>query len=101
MKNSINEAMKELLNSTLCSIEAELDCDVLTYYGPIVDGNENALLEIVEDLGKNCERKLAIILTTTGGSATAVERYVNIIRKHYDKVIFIVPDYAYLGCVPK
>ena len=95
MKNSINEAMKELLNSTLCSIEAELDCDVLTYYGPIVDGNENALLEIVEDLGKNCERKLAIILTTTGGSATAVERYVNIIRKHYDKVIFIVPDYAY------
>ena len=25
----------------------------------------------------------------------AVERYVNIIRKHYNKVIFIVPDYAY------
>ncbi len=97
MKNSINEAMKELLNSTLCNIEAKLDCDVLTYYGPIVDGNENALLEIVEDLGKNCERKpkLAIILTTTGGSATAVERYVNIIRKHYDQIIFIVPDYAY------
>ena len=35
------------------------------------------------------------MLTTTGGSATAVERYVNIIRKHYSKVIFIVPDYAY------
>lgn len=30
-----------------------------------------------------------------GGSATAVERYVNIIRHHYTKVSFIVPDYAY------
>ena len=39
--------------------------------------------------------KLAILLTTIGGSTTAVERYVNIIRKHYSKVIFIVPDYAY------
>lgn len=97
MKNSINEAMKELLDSTLCSIEEKLDCDVLSYYGPILDGNENALLEIIEELGKNCMRKsmLAILLTTTGGSATAVERYVNIIRKHYSKVIFIVPDYAY------
>ena len=25
----------------------------------------------------------------------AVERYVNIIRKHYEKVVFIIPDYAY------
>lgn len=30
-----------------------------------------------------------------GGSAIAVERYVNIIRKHYEEVIFIIPDYAY------
>ena len=36
-----------------------------------------------------------IILTTTGGSAIAVERYVNIIRYHYKEVHFIVPDYAY------
>ena len=52
MKNSINEAMKDLLDSTLCSIEKKLDCDVLTYYGPIVEGNENVLLEIIEELGK-------------------------------------------------
>lgn len=97
MRNSINEAMKGLLNSTLCDIEAKFDCDVLTYYGPIVDGNENALLDIIENLGKNVQRKpkLTIILTTQGGSATAVERYVNIIRKHYNMVVFIVPDYAY------
>ena len=32
---------------------------------------------------------------TGGGSAIAVERYVNILRKHYTEVNFIVPDYAY------
>lgn len=35
------------------------------------------------------------MLTTTGGSAITVERYVNIIRHHYSEVNFIVPDYAY------
>ena len=35
------------------------------------------------------------MLTTTGGSAVAVERYVNILRHHYNEVDFIVPDYAY------
>ncbi len=34
-------------------------------------------------------------MTTGGGSATAVERYVNIIRNFYDEVNFIVPDFAY------
>ena len=63
MKNSINEAMKELLDSTLCSIEKKLDCDVLTYYGPIVEGYENALLEIIEELGKNCFCVLIKVLT--------------------------------------
>lgn len=97
MKNSINEAMKGLLNATLCEIEKKFDGDVLNYYGPIIDGNENALCDIIEELEENGHRKatLIVILTTTGGSATAVERYVNIIRKHYNKVIFIVPDYAY------
>lgn len=97
MANSIMEALKGLLNETLCEIESKLGCNVLTYYGPIVDGNENALLDIVEYLIDPDVKKdtLAVILTTTGGSATAVERYVNIIKKHYQKVIFIVPDYAY------
>lgn len=97
MEPPVNKALKALLNSTLAELENKIDSDVLTYYGPIVDGNENALLDIVEDLAKDMNKKeqLAIVLTTTGGSAMAVERYVNIIRKHYQKIIFIIPDYAY------
>lgn len=86
-----------MLNKALLQIENTLSCDVLCYFGPIMDGNENMMLQIVEDLANDDNKKeqLAILLTTTGGSAVAVERYVNIIRKHYNKVIFIVPDYAY------
>ena len=97
MEPPVNKALKALLNSTLAELENKIDSGVLTYYGPIVDGNENALLDIVEDLAKDMNKKeqLAIVLTTTGGSAMAVERYVNIIRKHYQKIVFIIPDYAY------
>lgn len=82
---------------SLSELEQKTNSDVLCYFGPIIDGNENALLDIVEDLSKEPNKKdrLSIILTTNGGSATAVERYVNIIRKHYKWVSFIVPDYAY------
>lgn len=97
MEKPVDKALKKMLNDSLNELELALNSDVLTYTGPIYDGNENEILDIVEELAtdpgkKNC---LAIVLTTTGGSAMAVERYVNIIRKHYEKVIFIIPDYAY------
>lgn len=97
MKNLIDETVKNLLFKTLAQIEEITNSDVLNYYGAILDGYENQFLSIIEDLANDSNKKdcLAIILTTNGGSAMAVERYVNIIRKHYSKVIFIVPDYAY------
>lgn len=97
MNTPIDNAIKDMLNKSLKDLETVLDSDVLCYYGPIANGNENAVLQIVEDLAHDPNKKeqLAVLLTTTGGSAMAVERYVNIIRKHYNKVIFIVPDYAY------
>ena len=49
---------------------------------------------IVEDIaGKN--KTIYIVLNTTGGSATAVERFVKILRHNYKEVNFIVPNYAY------
>ena len=97
MEQPVNKALKEMLNDSLSELELQLNSDVITYYGPIVDGNENTFLDIVEELATDVNKKdqLAIVLTTTGGSAMAVERYVNIIRKHYNRVLFIVPDYAY------
>ncbi|MHB8260318.1 MAG: SDH family Clp fold serine proteinase [Bacteroidia bacterium] len=97
MKPSVDSIVQELLLSRLTALENHFDADVLNYYGPILDGNETFLLKIIEDLAADVNKrsKLFVILTTGGGSAVAVERYVNILRHHYAEVNFIVPDYAY------
>ena len=95
MEQPVNKALKDLLNKTLLDLEETLQSDVLTYYGSIMDGNENVLRDIVEDIAKDTDKEQLAVILTTGGSSTAVERYVNIIRKHYNKIIFIIPDYAY------
>jgi len=97
MKPAVDKTVQDLLKSKLNELENHFDGDVLAYFGPILDGNENTLLNIVEELVKDPNKKnsIYIILTTGGGSATAVERYVNILRKHYSEVNFIIPDFAY------
>lgn len=97
MESQLESSLKQLLDSKLKALESHLDADVLVYSGPIGNLNENVFLKIVEEMAAdaNKKNKLTIILTTTGGSAIAVERYVNIIRHHYTEVSFIVPDYAY------
>ena len=97
MESQLENNLKSLLNSKLEALEQYLNADVLVYYGPIGNLNENVFLKIVEELVQSDKHHdtLYIILTTTGGSAMTVERYVNIIRYHYSEVNFIVPDYAY------
>jgi len=97
MKPAVDKTVQDLLISKLKDIEKYFECDAISYYGTIVGGNENTLLNIIEELVNDSNKKdrIFVILTTGGGSATAVERYVNILRKHYLEVNFIVPDYAY------
>ena len=95
--NPVDKAVKTLLKDSLHELERVTQSDVLSYFGPIVDGNENTFLDIIEELANDTDKKetLSVVLTTNGGSAIAVERYVNIIRNFYKKVVFIIPDYAY------
>jgi membrane-bound ClpP family serine protease len=97
MSNPVDETVKNLLNSHLAQLEKYLNADVMLFYGPIQEGSESFILDIIEQLAQDRNKKdtLYIILTTPGGSGIAVERYVNIIRQHYNEVNFIVPDYAY------
>ena len=96
METTIHDVLKETLRSTLQELEETFNCDVLVFTGSIFEGPENEFLSIIEDIAKEKKHsQLAVVLTTNGGSATVVERYVNIVRQNYEKVIFIVPDYAY------
>lgn len=97
MKSPIDETLKQLLQTKLIALEQFLDADVLVYYGNLAPVSANLFAKLIEDLKADATKrdKLYIILTTLGGSAEIVERYVNILRYHYKEVNFIVPDYAY------
>jgi hypothetical protein len=97
MKQPVDAAIKDLLNEKLRQLENHLKADVISYTGPFIDGTESPFKQVIEDLSKNTDKKdiIYIILSSNGGSAFTVERYVNILRHHYSEVNFIVPDYAY------
>lgn len=96
MKPSVDKTIHELLNKFLSRLEDHFESDLFSYFGPMVDGQENTILKLLEEVSaENKSKRLTIFLTSTGGSALAVERFVNIIRSLYDEIYFVVPDYAY------
>ena len=97
MRAAVGDSVKTILKEKLDELSVLLDADIFTYWGQIIDGNEKEILKIIESLAKDPDKKdkLFVILTTGGGSAIAVERYVNMLRHHYSVVNFIVPDFAF------
>lgn len=92
----------ELMNTTtmktlLSNLEKKLNADVFVYYGEILGGIEGQVKTIIEELSKDPQKHstLYVMLTTPGGSLTPVQRMVDIFRRFYVEVNFIVPDYAF------
>lgn len=97
MNSTIEDSLRLLLNNKLNSLEQYLDADVFVYFGELGPLAPHIFVKLIEELKKDAmtHDKLFVILTTPGGSAETVERYVNVLRHHYQEVNFIVPDYAY------
>lgn len=93
LRTDANQAIEGLLNERILKIEQRTEADVLSFNGPIFDGAEEYLREILEDAKKEHD-KLLVILETYGGSIRVVERIVNIFRHHYDTVEFLIPNFA-------
>ena len=58
MKPALDATVRTFLQSKLEELEKEINSDMLCYYGPILDGNENVLLNIVEDLANDPNKKV-------------------------------------------
>ena len=88
--------IKDLLNKKLSQLETKFKSDVTFYLGEIQPALLRLFRDLIEDLKKDKKSKesLVIILNTTGGSAEIAEKMVDITRKHYEEVYFIVPDFA-------
>lgn len=84
------------LNTHLSRLENVLQSDVLAIFGPIIYGLEHTIKKAAERLRNdpNYSGQIAIVLDTAGGVVEVVERMVTVIRHHYDKVDFLIPDRA-------
>lgn len=59
---------------------------------------DGAFRSVIEALCEDCDSRpshLIVMLETGGGYMETVERLVAVMRKHYERVSFVVPDYAY------
>lgn len=81
------------LRQDLSSLEAILQADVLTIFGPIRFGLDKIIKDTVERV-QNRRDRIAVVLDTIGGIVEVVERMVTVIRHYYNKVDFLIPDRA-------
>lgn len=88
--------IQEVAKAKIIALEEALNADVVLYYGPISPVIETRFRDFIEDLKEDASGRgrLAIVLSTTGGSAETVEKLVEIVRYHYAEVVFVIPDEA-------
>lgn len=95
--NSANEFIEQQLDERLGHIEAVFDAHAVAFTGPLVSGVDSVIRNVVEELqGKEPKRdRLVCVLTTEGGYLEVVRRMVEVFRRYYTHVDFVVPDYAF------
>jgi hypothetical protein len=91
-----DNTVKEILSDRLQELESHFGADVVFYYGEVHPALAKLFRDFIEKLAqeKNKKDMLVVFLNTPGGSTETVEKMVDIIRFHYQKVAFVIPDYA-------
>lgn len=88
--------IKDLLFRTLTDLENRFEADIVFYMGDVDDETFRMFRDLTWELrgDEESRARLAIFLNTDGGSAEIVERVVDIIRRYYEEVYFVIPDFA-------
>lgn len=91
-----DNTIKKVLNEKLINIENLVWWDVISFTWPIWQWIKRNFRSFIEALKRNNpeNKKISIILTTTGWTAEWAEDIVTILRENYDIVDFIIPDFA-------
>jgi hypothetical protein len=94
--SQFDSQIKEVARTKILALEEALSADVILYFGPISPVIETRFRDFIEDLKEDSpgRNRLAIVLSTPGGSAETVEKMVEIVRHHYSEVYFVIPDEA-------
>lgn len=85
------------INQKAEELEDQLQSDVICYYGQIRPQYFRIFRNFIEQVSERSEREdhaISVVLRTPGGSVETTERFVSVLRHHYEKVYFVVPDLA-------
>ncbi len=93
----LQQSIFGIINEKARHIEAQLKADVISYLGGIHPKYSRFFRDFVEEVNSKSGGKhetIAIFLRTAGGSPEMAESMVSVLRKHYQHVYFVVPDFA-------
>lgn len=91
-----NALVESTLKGANSKLGAGLDADVIAIKSQIIQPLDDMLRQEIEALKRTkTSDKLVVLIETTGGYIETVERMVAVMRRHYNTVEFIVPNYAY------
>lgn len=95
--DSFDRSLIDLIHDRAREAEDLLKADVVFYSGQIHPAYCRTFRDFIETVNKRSDRQenaIAIFLRTAGGSVETSEKMVDILRKHYGSVYFVVPDRA-------
>jgi hypothetical protein len=93
--HDLDHTIIHYINSKAKELEQSLKSDVVSYFGQIHPQYFRPFRNFIEEVRAKSQRNdgcLSIVLRTPGGSAETAERYVTVVRQHYNTVNFVVPD---------
>lgn len=95
--NSANEFIEQQLDSRIRQLESSFSADVIAFTGPLVGGVDTVIRNVIDERKRQdpSADRLVCVLTTEGGYVEVVRRVVDVFRKHYAHVEFVIPDYAF------
>lgn len=95
---STNRVVETHLDEHLEELEEDLESDVLVFSSPLTYTIDDVVRDALEHRkaykNKPSRDKITVMLETVGGYITVAERIADTLRYHYDRVEFIVPNYA-------
>ena len=92
-----DKSIINLIHARARKVEDLLKADVVFYSGlihPFFFRNFRDFIEAVKERSKRKDKAIALFLRTAGGSVETSEKMVNVLREHYKRVYFVVPDMA-------
>ena len=92
--NSITDLSETYLNIFNDELGKKMKGDCIFINSEFIRGLDSKLKYLVQKLPRENDH-LIVMLETNGGSINVAERLVNIMRSKYDKVSFVIPNFAF------